>query len=248
MQLSTTQYIFNNLLFQRDVNLFALSLVQTWNTRLAQIAQSHAESCRWAPNLAASQLAAAEFPNGVGENTAFSFGSRSRNSNFVLLSQFVHEWFAESAFYNFTNNSCVAEERCDHYLQVRRSCNRPLTESVSSKSFSGGAPPPLQTLWRHSNRRKGLSHIHVAISLHRVLPRLSTMSMAVYGQRTCDNFLLTLSCNGVCHSAISLAIHCSLYWDNVLDCNSRVLASCISFRAVIKSFWSHGRYPCSCML
>ena len=92
--------------------LFLLFPSQKYDEQLGVVAQAHAEACKWGPNLAA----AGAYPAGLGENLAFRFGNDATGA--VHPTHFVHEWFAESAFFNFTTGYCAPRETCTHYMQV----------------------------------------------------------------------------------------------------------------------------------
>ncbi|XP_065184625.1 peptidase inhibitor 16-like [Sycon ciliatum] len=87
-----------------------------WDDQLATSAQEHSSRCVWAPNQLANAEAAASFPEGVGENLAFSFNDATTAE--VNPVRFIHEWFAESAFYNLSSDSCAPKETCKHYKQL----------------------------------------------------------------------------------------------------------------------------------
>lgn len=120
--------IFMNLLFaldetkkvaSRKVHMFRFPWLcccslQKYDESLGELAQKHASECRWAPNT----VARAQFPTtGLGENLAFRFGSEVNSD--LQVTRFVHEWYAESAFFEYDTGLCAAKETCSHYMQVR---------------------------------------------------------------------------------------------------------------------------------
>lgn len=73
-----------------------------WSTRLAGIAQKHADKCEFEHSGTA----------GLGENLYASFGTNATPK------MVVDDWASEAADYTYSSNSCASGKVCGHYTQV----------------------------------------------------------------------------------------------------------------------------------
>merc|ERR1711988_217619 len=82
----------------------------TWDTKLASIAQAHADKCIWGHNAArSSDYGAAGGSGYVGENLGAGSGSYS-------YANAITSWWSEHSGYNYDTSAC--SNVCGHYTQM----------------------------------------------------------------------------------------------------------------------------------
>ena len=85
------------------------SPLQVWNSELASVAQSYAETCMFGPN--PDRAEQAESFDTVGENRAFG-----PTNNYTQLIE--RGWFIQRSNFDFDTNMCLSPGACDEYTQV----------------------------------------------------------------------------------------------------------------------------------
>ena len=83
--------------------------LQVWNSELASVAQSYAETCMFGPN--PDRANQAENFDTVGENRAFG-----PTTNYTELIE--RGWLIQRSNFDFDTNMCLSPGACDEYTQV----------------------------------------------------------------------------------------------------------------------------------
>ena len=115
-----------------------------WNDELAQVAQNYAEQCVFENNT--DRVTQQSTFSSVGENLAAGSGPAD-------FTGFVQCWYDEVQDYNFSSNSCAANETCDHYTQVNHRANLTIMLSSSIHILIQGG---VFACWFNSSRWYGL--------------------------------------------------------------------------------------------